>query len=148
MYRGVPSRSTRLRAALLPALLATFAFPLFAGEPVPDLETALARARAFLAASHPGDAREIVAARYIPPHGNSTVEGFWQIDFGPYPADKPLPAKTLTGVLISFAGSLRERGERRAIDPAETEATRQHAEKLGEMMRAAKERKAPPSPAP
>jgi len=48
------------------------------------MESALAHARKYLAASHPEDHREIVAVRYIPPHGDSTVAGYWLVELAPY----------------------------------------------------------------
>jgi len=114
------------------------------------MESALAHARKYLAASHPEDHREIVAVRYIPPHGDSTVAGYWLVELAPYLPTAELPATTLNGLLVEVGGIIRERGRRQLIDPAETERTRQHAEQLGEMMKAAKERRAKSetSPAP
>ena len=114
-------------------------------------EPAIRLARDYLAIRHPDDRRPLVAARYIPPHGDSKSTGFWLIELAPYDPSRPLPAETLTGLLIDAKGSIRERGTRTPVDPDETARIREHAERLGRMMEARKAGKpvtAPPPPAP
>jgi len=114
-------------------------------------EPALRQARAYLALRHPQDHRPIVAARYIPPHGDTRSTGFWLVELAPYDPAVALPAATLTGLLIDANGTIRERGGRQPVDPAETARIRDHAERLGKMMEAKKTGKpvtATPAPTP
>jgi hypothetical protein len=120
-----------------------------AHAPVPRLallpiDAALARVREHLASRPEEAGREVVGLQFIPPHGRPGP-GFWLVDLAPYPTDRPIPARTVSSLLLSMDGSIEERGGRRSLNPTEVGDRDQAAATLHQRMREASEASAAPA---